>query len=137
MDCPEDLPQQEGISRHPDDADTQSASTSTFDEPMPHLAEEEPDHDPIRALTTPSENVEEGDNFDIFQFFADGPSTRESLASTASDETPAKPVVTIVESSIETTISPRPTRRQLTRVEERVGGGEQTERWFSKVESML
>lgn len=84
---------------------------------MPHLAEDEPDHDPIRALATPSEDVEEGDNFDIFQFFAEGPSTRESLASTASEETPAKPVVTIVESSIKTTTSPRPTRRHLTRVE--------------------
>jgi len=104
---------------------------------MPHLEQDEPDHDPIRALTTPSENVEEGDNFDIFQFFADGPSTRDSLASTGSDEAPAKPVVTIVESSIKTTTSPRSTRRNLPRVRETAGGGEQTERWFSKVESML
>jgi hypothetical protein len=132
----EDLPQQKGISRHLDDADTQSAPTSTLDLPTPHLAQDEPDHDPIRALATPSENVEEGDNFDIFQFFADGPSTRDSLASTASDETPAKPVVTIVESSIKTTTSPRVTRRNLTRARE-TGEGGQTERWFSKVESML
>jgi hypothetical protein len=133
----EDLPQQKGICRHPDDADTQSASTSTLDLPTPHPAQDEPDHDPIRALTTPSENAAEGDNFDIFQFFADGPSTRESLASTASDETPAKPVVTIVESSIKTSTSPRMMRRNVTRVGETAGEGGQTERWFSKVESML
>jgi hypothetical protein len=137
LDRPKNLLQQKGISRHTDDADAQSASTSTLDEPMPHLAEDQPDHDPIRALTTPGENAEEGDDFDIFQFFADGPSTRDSLASTASDETPAKPVVTIVESSIKSTTSPRVTRRNVTRVGETAGEGGQTERWFSKVESML
>jgi hypothetical protein len=105
---------------------------------MPQLTENEAgDHDPIRALTTPSENAEEGDDFDIFQFFADGPSTRDSLATTSSISTPAKSVVTISESSIKPSTSPRVMRRNLTRIEENASGGEQTERWFSKVESML
>jgi hypothetical protein len=105
---------------------------------MPQLTENEAgDHDPIRALTTPSENAEEGDDFDIFQFFADGPSTRDSLATTSSISTPAKSVVTISESSIKPSTSPRVMRRNLTRIEESSSGGEQTERWFSKVESML
>ena len=104
---------------------------------MPHLVQTGPAiHDPIRALATPSENVEEGDDFNIFQFFADGPSTRESSTITAS-ETPAKSVVTIAESTIKTPTSARVIRRSLPRVEESITDGEQTERWFSKVESML
>ena len=103
---------------------------------MPHLNRDEADHDPIRALTTPSESADPGDSFNIFQFFADGPSTKDSSASTANDDTPVKTAVTIAESSIKTTTSPRVMRRTLTRVEEAEEGG-QTERWFSKVESML
>lgn len=116
----------------------QQTTASSLSLPMPQLTENGPsNHDPIRALTPPSLDAEEGDDFDIFQFFADGPSTRDSLATSASGDTQAKSVVTIAESSVQPPTSPRVLRRNSSRVEERIGDGEQTERWFSKVESML
>jgi len=106
-------------------------STATLDPQMPHLSQQQ---DPVRALVTPSDNVEEGDDFNIFQFFADGPSARNSLTTTVSEDIRSKSVVTIAEGSIKASTSPRVVKRKLPKVEEE---GEQTERWFSKVESML
>lgn len=120
-----------------DSAKSQASSTSTLGLTVPDLTQtEDNNQDPVRALATPSDNAEEGDDFNIFQFFADGPSTQDSLPTTASG-TPAKSVITIAESSSRVSMSPRLSLRQLPRVEQSITEGEQTERWFTKVESML
>jgi hypothetical protein len=111
-----------------DDQSDESRSTSN----------EQDTRDPVLALATPSDDPE-ADDCDIFQFFA-GPSSssisaRSSMATAVGDgDSLAK--VKIAEGSIKACTSPRVRRKTLPKVDEDIDG-EQHEKWFSTVESML